>query len=1093
MSSFVPDDEDPDPPEPPASAAAPSASASASAAGAAAIPDPLAGAFAAHRYPPYAASFGGGMAAPLLPGSAAASASGRGAAVAAAAAAPSASRRNSVSSAGTGSVGTGQPRRRCAVDGCDKQSQGGRNRNMCRSHFREWYLANHPGDEVPGGAGRSQSRQNKKKAAAAAATNGAGDRDDGDVDRQDLLLGLSYSASAEYSAATAAGTDHASVSTAGSGSLPGAQQQSRPRCRVAGCGKQSQGRRCSGMCAAHFKRYGHGRAPAAAASAAAAAGAVGIGGGAMAMVAATMADMNHHMNMDSMSVSTLGTAGSASIATGGGGGKRKRRCSVAGCPKQSQGSIKNFMCAAHFNQMGGGGAGARGTGGTAARGGGRGGTAPGTSGGTTAGGAAADPARRRGKRSNYHAPCSIRNCPKQSQGGRCNYMCAGHFKQYGANPPPSLFHRRQKNDEDEDDEDDIEGDEYMYESQDDDGDGGDDDEFAYERNNGYYAFSPGNNDYAPFVHGLDNDAARGGAASLAADAYDPSLMHSLEPLDGGGGQQQHRHDMPPLIGYGRGQEAAAVPGGLLPMSDEEAAAAAVAASAVQISREAAAAAAAAAAAPSTPGERGRRAQFSMPNNTDASAGSASSIGDRARSIVNAMEAGHRGSHWDQIQSIHNGRSGGQLGPVDRRRRAEMEMERARQLAAQQPQQEGVQKPTSEVGGVDAGRIGNDDDGTGNDDNDFNCGSDSSSDGNNDNDKLPPSPLTPRHASGIPTEVQCRTPIIHAGIARKSATSTNSEEPTGILNSPDLFLSEFVHVQEKWKKKKDDDIFCDFDMTSPGPRAPTSGATAARSGPAEGSARQDMKADEHFEKDKEHGGCWEFGGGESDNVLGDVLGSPLHQDTPSRSSSGMALDETAAPQRTRLSFRNKKKQGRPSTLPEIDELNDIHSSSEEVHDGDNTGKTSLRNQSDGLDATRTMSRPSSKQTLSVANEATAVKSHFEQVQGRRKQDPFAFEQTSGANTASDSKASKPPMSPRRYGSPGRAQDEQILSPSRRRKRRLDKRIDHAKKVAASPAASALGSAAFASPSGSMHEEEREHVDFAERLSRVNLTTEVCAHD
>ena len=267
---------------------------------------------------------------------------------------------------------------------------------------------------------------------------------------------------------------------------------------------------------------------------------------------------------------------------------------------------------------------------------------------------------------------------------------------------------------------------------------------------------------------------------------------------------------------------------------------------------------------------------------------------------------------------------------------------------------------------------------------------------------------------------------------------------------------------------------DCDRTSPRTRASTSGATEARSGPFEGAPRQDMKADEHFEKDKEHGGCWEFGGDESGDVLGDVLGSPLHQGTSS-------LDDTAAPQRTtKLSSRNKKKKGRPSTLPEIDELNDTCSSSVVAHGGD------------GLDAGLTMSRPSPKRISSSANEVTAVKSHFERVQGRRKEDPFAFDQSSGANTAFDPKMPKPSASPRRYGSPGRVQDEQILSPSRRRKRRLDKQIDHAKKVAASPAASVLGSASFASPSSSVHEEEKEHVDFAERLSCVNLTTEVRAH-
>ena len=851
-------------------------------------------------------------------------------------------------------------------------------------------------------------------------------------------------------------------------SLAGTNQHTRRRCAVDGCGKQSQGKRCNGMCAAHYKRYGD---PFTAMAAAATPG----GEGAMAMAAATMADMN----LDNLSVSGAAfggndgggaksktkTSGAKGTKRGGGNGTGQKRkkplCSVEGCVKQSQGRHRNFMCAAHFREKFGPSAAAAAA--AAAAGGGGGG------GGAT---------RRRKNvrhngRSSNHPLCAIDGCPKQSQGGRCNYMCAKHFKQYGASD--------EKGDDGED-VDEVEEDEYESSESD------DEDEFAYERNNGYYPFSPGTNGYAPFVHGVDNDAARGIAASLAADGYDPSLMHSLEDhchqqQEGTQMQPQHQHEMPPLIGYGYGlgREVVSVTAGMSQMPDEDAAAAAVAASAVQISREAAAAAAAAA-APSTPGERERRADTSASNNLSVSAGTGS-VGDRARSIVNAMEAGHRGSHWDQIQSIHNGRSGRNQDPVDRRRRAEMEMERARQLAAQQPQQEGVQTPTDVVGGVDAGRIDNDGDGTRDDANNLNCGSDSSSDGNNDNGQLPPSPLTPRYASGIlsgiPMEVQCRNPINHAGNAHNSATSV---QPLPRLNSPDLFLAEFVLA-----KDGKDDAMQDFDMTSPGPRAATSGATAASSGPAEGAPRQHMKVDEHFEKDKEHGGCWEFGGDESGDDLGDVLGSPLHEGPPS-------LEDTAAPQRAKLSSRNKKKQGRPSTLPEIDDQNDTNSSSEEAHGSDNTGKSSSKNQSDGPDTiatSQTMSRPSPKR-MSAANEATAVKSHFERVQGRRKQDPFAFDQTSGVNTAPDPKTSKPPASLRRYGSPGRAQDEQMLSPGRRRKRRLDKQIGHAKKVAASPAASVLGSASFASPSSSVHEEEREHVDFAERLSCVNLTTEVCAY-
>jgi len=64
------------------------------------------------------------------------------------------------------------------------------------------------------------------------------------------------------------------------------------------------------------------------------------------------------------------------------------------------------------------------------------------------------------------------------------------------------------------------------------------------------------------------------------------------------------------------------------------------------------------------------------------------------SEVNAMEASRRGNHWGQIHSIHNGRNAGKTGRLlDRRRRAEVEMERASQLAAQQPQQDGMPPPS----------------------------------------------------------------------------------------------------------------------------------------------------------------------------------------------------------------------------------------------------------------------------------------------------------------------------------------------------------------------------------------------------------------
>lgn len=63
---------------------------------------------------------------------------------------------------------------------------------------------------------------------------------------------------------------------------------------------------------------------------------------------------------------------------------------------------------------------------------------------------------------------------------------------------------------------------------------------------------------------------------------------------------------------------------------------------------------------------------------------------QASSGVNALEARRRGNHWGQIQSIHNSRNAGKKGRLlDRRRQAEVEMERTRQLAAQQPQLDGM--------------------------------------------------------------------------------------------------------------------------------------------------------------------------------------------------------------------------------------------------------------------------------------------------------------------------------------------------------------------------------------------------------------------
>ena len=198
------------------------------------------------------------------------------------------------------------------------------------------------------------------------------------------------------------------------------------------------------------------------------------------------------MNMDAMSVSTLGTAASSTTPPPGSGAhqrhnyqppqRKKPLCSVKGCVKQSQGGRKNHMCAAHFKEKFG-------------------------PTGSAAGASGAGPIRRRGNarsryndRSSTHPLCAISRCPKQSQGGRCNFMCASHFKQYGYEPPP-------QDSEDDDDISDEDEDEDNWEAESDAEDAvkpgpgqvgrhGD----AYERNNGYYApMSPEYNNPTNFV------------------------------------------------------------------------------------------------------------------------------------------------------------------------------------------------------------------------------------------------------------------------------------------------------------------------------------------------------------------------------------------------------------------------------------------------------------------------------------------------------------------------------------------------------------------------------------------------------------------
>ena len=769
----------------------------------------------------------------------------------------------------------------------------------------------------------------------------------------------------------------------------------RNRCSVPGCPKQSQGHRCGRMCAAHFKLYG-----------------------------AEDDDKD---------------GGNSSRASGSrtGGILPKARCSVPGCPKQSQGGRCGFMCAAHYNES-------RGVRSRARRviGGGRGGEGQGEGGGGTT---TSRRRRRKGRRRSdggFHALCQVRGCPKQSQGGRRNFMCAAHFRQYGEEGPPPNLCGDSDNDDDSDDGDDYSGDyddEEEYAG----------DEYDYERNNGYY------HDISPNVHGrfppFVGDKA---VVGRAADAFDPALMHSMEgedltdhlevaqahrpahhehvpqqskyhkshneldPVRNAGANLFHKYNYEPLLSpttpRSRGPSMD-LPGEqdlLNPMPPLGAS--------VQDGQH-----------DGQPEEECSTPALGYPEVFEASAG------------VTAMEATRRGDHWGQRQFIYNSRrNGGKKGLLDRRRQAEVEMERAKQFGTQQPQQDGVLPQQHGV--------------------------------------LPPSPLALRHTGGIPTEVQCRTPIGPINFARNSING---------LSSPDQVLAEFVNHEGQ------EDLIGDFAIMSPGPNEALASASASAATATKADDQPPKeRAGDHNKKDQEREGCWELSG-ETNDLLGDALNSPLLEGTLSRASS-----DGAPPQR--LSLRNKakaKKEGGPkqnSTLPLIDELNGANIV-EGVDGGDADKVTSQSSLPPGRGVSRTMSRTMprspakrSPSPLPAQGPTDAVKSQGPTDFVKSKADPLEFDPNTSADIAASSTQSKPLPSPKRlYGSPKRAHDDDdmMLSPSQRRRRRLNKHIEHAKK-AASPRASAPGSATIASPSASAQEEEREHVDFAERLSRVNLTTE-----
>jgi len=201
----------------------------------------------------------------------------------------------------------------------------------------------------------------------------------------------------------------------GGASADGGGNRNRRRCSIPNCPKQSQGGRNKDMCRLHFKEW-----------------------------ATANPDLSEAFKKKSLVAATMvgmGGAGGGERMKMDGGGQRRTLCKTEGCPKQSQGGRCNYMCAAHYNEevkanSGGGGAippiGARGK----------------LAGASTATGsktARAASARRTtatssgAKRKSHHPLCAREGCPKQSQGGRCNNMCASHYKeqmnQNGVQPP----------------------------------------------------------------------------------------------------------------------------------------------------------------------------------------------------------------------------------------------------------------------------------------------------------------------------------------------------------------------------------------------------------------------------------------------------------------------------------------------------------------------------------------------------------------------------------------------------------------------------------------------------------------------------------
>lgn len=267
----------------------------------------------------------------------------------------------------SGVPGGNRSRRKCSVTDCTKQSQGARNKQMCRLHFKEW-MAAHP----------DQAKDFQKKSLAAATMVGMG----------------------------AAGER---LKMDGGG-------QRRTLCKKDGCPKQSQGGRCNYMCAAHYneeiKANNGGVIPSIGADGKLSTDGAGAGAGTGKAKAAA---------------ATGAAKAKAATSAATSGSKRKSHhplCKVEGCPKQSQGGRCNHMCAAHYKEE------LKQNGGevkcvrvpTASSS---------TTAAAGAGGSSGERPRkvRRNPNGGHHPLCSVADCPKQSQGSRCNFMCQAHFKE----------------------------------------------------------------------------------------------------------------------------------------------------------------------------------------------------------------------------------------------------------------------------------------------------------------------------------------------------------------------------------------------------------------------------------------------------------------------------------------------------------------------------------------------------------------------------------------------------------------------------------------------------------------------------------------